>query len=488
MPQCLAQDSDASGSIPAGWLRRNRAWLAVGLLAAVVLFTRSWEGDLHGDAVHYAAVAKNILSTGDWMTLYDGPGLPYGNKPPLMIWLVAINFRLFGPSTYAAVFWSCLFGLGACLLTYAVGERLFGPAAGILAGCLTATFSGVLTNFVELRLDSAVTFCTVLAVYAALRAAEGPQPRWLLLAGLAGGLGMMVKPSAAAFAALLTVLLVAVRRPRLLVHPSLFAAAGLALLIAGPWHLAMLSRHGSGFGGTYFGEQIAGRLVLGGHVLRNLAQNLGALLVRGLPWWPLSLYALTRWRRAGSWERWGMLVALLWIGVVVGLMALPPKRYDRYLVPAYPAMGLLAGYGLSRLMSERLRAMLPAIVAVAATALLFVLATVPVPLHSYRCRGFVEARALLDRLSPGATIASYDPRFPTGPSRVPQQWGLRAKTIYYLDRYLVNHARAQELARAGVELVICRQEHTGALLEQGYRELVNLDGHARLLGRCPSGE
>jgi 4-amino-4-deoxy-L-arabinose transferase-like glycosyltransferase len=481
----------AAGAVlapPGGWLSRNRAWLAVTLFVAVVFFTRSWEGDLHGDPVHYAAVAKNILSTGEWLTLYDGPDLPYANKPPLIFWLVAVNFRLFGPSTYAAVFWSCLFGLGACLLTYAVGERLFGPTAGVLAACMTATFSGVLINFVDLRLDSAATFCTVLAVYAALRAAEGPHPRWLLLAGLAGGLGMMVKPSAAAFAGVLTVLLLAVRRPRLLVHPSLFAAAGLALVIAGPWHLAMLGRHGAEFGGTYFGEQIGSRIALGGHLLRNLAQNLGAFLVRGLPWWPLSLYALTRWRRAGSSERWGMQVALLWVAVVVVLMAIPPKRYDRYLVPAYPAMGLLAGYGLSRIMSERHRAAAPAIAAFAATALLFVLATVPVPLHSYQCRGFVQARPLLDRLSPGATITAYDPRFPTGPSRASGQWGLRAETIYYLDRYLVNCSRPEDLVGAGQQFVICKDDYAGALSGVGYDVLLELDDNDWLLGRCPRGD
>jgi len=469
------------------WVRRHREILAVLLFAAVVLFTRSWEGDLHGDAVHYAAVAKNILATGDWITLHDNADLVYANKPPLMFWLVAANFRLFGVSTYAARFWSCAFALGACLLAYAVGRRLFGPVAGMLAGCMTATFSGVLINAVELRLDSAVAFSAALAAYGALRAADENRPRWLLLAGFAGGLGMMIKPSAGVHVAAVTMLVLALRRPRLLVHPALLSALGVAAVIAAPWHLAMIARHGEAFTGRYFGEQIGSRLTLGGHFFRNLGENVEALLVRGLPWWPLGLYALARWRRLEPARRRGALLALLWIAAVAVLMAVAPKRYDRYLLPAYPALGLLAGLGASCLLPERVRPAVPKGVACYALVLVTVLATVPVPLHKYRCRGFAEASSLLDRAAPGRTIASYNPGVPSGPSRHVAQWSLRSKVIYYLNRSLVNRGSVEELAAGRDEFVVAGWEHVGDLTGSGYRVLLELDDHYRLLHRCRGG-
>ena len=154
------------------WVGRNRELLVVALFSCVMLFTRSWEGDLHGDPVHYAAVAKNILTTGDWLTMHDGPDLVYANKPPLMFWLVAVSFRLFGASTYTAKFWSCMFGVGTCLMTYLIGRRLFGGRAGLLAGCMVAVFPGVVPAVVDLRLESAVAFYTTVAVYCLLRARE----------------------------------------------------------------------------------------------------------------------------------------------------------------------------------------------------------------------------------------------------------------------------------------------------------------------------
>ena len=83
------------------WLRQ-KGLLVVALFAVLALYVRSWEGDLHGDPLHYAAIAKCILSSGDWLSMHDGPGVFYARKPPLMFWLVAENFKLFGISTYAA--------------------------------------------------------------------------------------------------------------------------------------------------------------------------------------------------------------------------------------------------------------------------------------------------------------------------------------------------------------------------------------------------
>ena len=74
----------------------------------------------------------------------------------VMLWLVALNFGLFGVGTYAAKIWSCAFAWAACIVTALLGRRLFGREAGLLAGCMAAATVGVVRNAVDLRLDSAV--------------------------------------------------------------------------------------------------------------------------------------------------------------------------------------------------------------------------------------------------------------------------------------------------------------------------------------------
>jgi len=472
---------------PMSLWRRHRGLLVVALVAVLAFYTRSWEGDLHGDPVHYGAIAKSILSSGDWLTMHDGPGLLYARKPPLMFWLVAVNFRLFGAGTYAAKFWSSAFAVGVCLLTYLTGRRLFGETAGLLAGCMAATFPGVVPNAIDLRLDSAVAFFTVLSVYAVVRAEQEERPAYLLLVGAAAGLGMMTKPSAALHVGVLSVLLLAVRRPRLLLSPYVPGAVALAVAIGAPWHVLMVARHGRAFTDSYFGEQIAGRMQAGGQFFANAAGYLAVMSARALPWWPFGAYALLRRQHAEPAERRGMALSVLWFLAILALMSVPPKTYDRYMIPAYPAVALLAGSGLARLLPGRWHPRVPAVAAAYAVTLTCLLAIVPLEIHSYRCKGFVEARPMLDRLSPGATIAAFEPKDPPGPAVLPQQWGLRSRCIYYLDRTFVNYPTPEAVAASGERFVIVRRDNLGALTEVGYEPLRKLSDRFWLAGRAAAG-
>ncbi len=468
-----------------GFCRRHRGVLAVALVAVLGFYVRSWEGDLHGDPVHYGAVARTMAATGNWLDPHDAPGVFYARKPPLMFWLVALDFKLFGVSTYGAKFWSCAFAVGVCLLTYLVGRRLFGETAGVLAGVMVATFPGVVPNAIDLRLDSAVSFFTVLAVYGALRAAQDERPRWLLLPGLAAGLGMMVKPSAAMHVAVLSAVTLAVWRPRLLVHPYVAGAAGLAAAVAAPWHLAMVARHGRQFTDTYFGEQIGSRVAPGGYFFRNLAGYLGAMAARALPWWPLGAYALARRSRAGRFEQRGMTLAVLWLVAILVLMAVPPLVYNRYMVPAYPAVALLAGRGLSSLLSRRARALVPAVAAVYALTVTCVLATVPFGIHTNASHGFQLAQEVLDRLEPGTTVAAYRPDEPPGPALLPDQWGLRARCVFYLGRNYRNYKDPRQAA-VREQFIICQDDKRPALEAVGFRAYLSLSDRYWLMGRPPA--
>jgi 4-amino-4-deoxy-L-arabinose transferase-like glycosyltransferase len=466
-----------------GLLWRDREWLVIMVVAVAVLMTRSWEGDLHGDPVRYAAIAKNMAATGDWLTLRDGPGTVYLNKPPLMFWLVALNFRLLGISTYTAKLWSCLFGIGACLLTFLVGRRLFGKTAGLLAGCVLATSAGFVPNAADLRLDSAVVFCAALAVYAVVRAVAEERGRWLLLAGLAGGMGMMTKPAAGLHVAVLTLLILGIRRPRMLVSPGMLGALALAALIAAPWHAVQLIRQGGRFADVYFGEQMGSRISVGSHVFGNLWTNVSVLLLRSLPWSPFAVYAVLRWRRIGVPQRAGLGLALLWIAEVVLLMAIPPKRYDRYAIPAYPAIALVAGCGLDMVLTEQLRRVVPRAALSVAGLWMFVMAIVPVPLHTYSSQGFSVARQLLDQAAPGTEIAYFDPQLPPGPGEDPRQWNVRSKAFYYLDRSLRNYGGTEELLASHDEFAIVHRRHRDFLARAGFRALLSLDGNYWLLQR-----
>jgi len=477
------------------WFRGNRDWLAVAFFAAVVFFVRSWEGDLDNDPIHYAAVSKNIVTTGEWAVLQDQPGEPFANKPPLMMWLTAVNFRLFGPSTYAAKFWSCAFGVGVAVMVCLLGRRLFSAPVGVLAGCVMTTFRDVLRNTVDLRLESGVTLLTVLTVYAVVRAIQEDRPRWLIVTGLAAGIGVMLKAVTPVHVMAVTILLLAVWRPRWLVNRWLLAGLGLGVLIAAPWHLYMWFFGGDLFSRRYVDWEISRRLHLGWHTVGNVGEELRRLVLSAAPWWPLTAwgagYAVLRWRRVSAAERRGFAVCFLWIAGVFALMAVPSPYYPRYTIPAFPALALLAGYVGVRLVPEYHRAsMSRGVVRIAAVAGL-VLALAPVPLHPHKNAGFVAARPFIDRFDPGDSIACYyrpeEKKKDLRPEEGEQPRKVSSKTIYFLDRVTYQYHRPDDLDWAMPAFVIVQTRWAGDVEDKGYMKLMRLDREYSLMWRkCQS--
>ena len=226
------------------------------------------------------------------------------------------------------------------------------------------------------------------------------------------------------------------------------------------------------------------RFVAGMHIPLNIGRNLWGIMTRGLPWWPFAALAIICCRRrAKGREMMAMAMLLIWIGGIVLFMAVPPKRYDRYLIPACPALAVLAAYGACSVLPERFHRRVPGAVWRICVIVAVLLATVPIPVHRYRRSGYAEARILLDRLGAPGTLVSYDPRFDPGLSRHERQWSLRAATVYYLDRRLHNANSVDQLQRNVPPFVVAHQEHLGALCGVGYHMLSRLDHKHLLLWR-----
>ena len=91
-----------------------------------------------GEGQH-AEIAREIRASGDWLTLRLN-GVRYLDKPPLLYWLAAGAFALFGDGEWAAR----LVPLGGAVLAAAatalLGARLLGPWAGLgAAGALLSS-------------------------------------------------------------------------------------------------------------------------------------------------------------------------------------------------------------------------------------------------------------------------------------------------------------------------------------------------------------
>ncbi len=143
---------------------------AVLVLAAVLFVTGIGVGALWDqDEAKYTQVAREILETGDPITLHVN-GRPWFVHPPLYMWLQAVVGAVFGFSEFTARIWSAVFGVVGVYATILIGDVLFGRGPALLAGVVLAT---MFEYFALSRLaifDVVLTAFMLLAFYAFLRA------------------------------------------------------------------------------------------------------------------------------------------------------------------------------------------------------------------------------------------------------------------------------------------------------------------------------
>ncbi|MDE2483905.1 MAG: glycosyltransferase family 39 protein, partial [candidate division NC10 bacterium] len=145
----------------------EKEWLVLGALLVWVLFVfYSHLGiPLRGDEGMYAAIARRMVRTGDWLQLvYEGR--PYVNKPPLHFWLMALSLVLWGPTEFAIRFPSATFGIGLVFLVYFSGKLLFDRRLGVIAALITTTTLAAVWHAHQARFDVELAFWINLAFFA----------------------------------------------------------------------------------------------------------------------------------------------------------------------------------------------------------------------------------------------------------------------------------------------------------------------------------
>jgi len=353
-------------------MRRATPFLLLAAGCAIVFFGGIGRLPLLGrDESLYAEAAREMYAAGDWVTPRIN-GVLFFEKPPLYYWLAAAGFRAFGVSPFAARLPAALMGLLAVALTVAVGARVWGRRAGILAGLALATSLQVALIARMGIMDVPLMCLTMLALlaYAGWRTATS---RMVIPLGAAFGLCVGLAVLLKAMAGILPVAIAGVHwllcrrsphRPPAARGPrgwragpvlaSILVALAVSLAVAVPWFYVMVKRHGDAFVSTLFGREHLARIVEpmqghGGFVLYYLP----VIAVLFFPWvvfLPPALFS--RARPTDDVQAFWRSLLIVWFAVVLILFSLIRTKLPGYVTPLFPAMALLVGVDLDR----RLRA------------------------------------------------------------------------------------------------------------------------------------
>ena len=339
------------------------------------------------DESRYAQIPREMLQSGEWIvpTLQ---GEPYLDKPPLLYWLVMIQYRLLGVHAWSARLVPALAVHATVLLCYLLGRRSLGDRPAWWAALFLALAPGFLGMARLLLLDGLLTLWATLGLLAAFEAIRGDRLRWgwWLLAAVACGLGVLTKGPVA------LVLLV----PPLWLYRWLAgqgvgpgrlgwsAFVAIVLAVALPWYVALAVRIPA-FASYFLWEHNVQRFLSPAMHTRGVWFYLPVLALVLLPS-SLLLGPLLRLLLSGDDEarrRRGpeMGFHLLAGGWCVLFFTLSSCKLPTYILPALPFLALVLGQAL---VSGRWHASrLPAGLAVASFACLLLFHYLALPWYAW---------------------------------------------------------------------------------------------------------
>jgi len=361
--------------------RATIVWLGAILALWAVVYLRRLDTPLAVyDEGIYAASARLIAQTGTVLVPRIQGGLGglephlFLEKPPLVVWLQAGSIALLGPTELAVRLPSVFFVLGTALLVFWWGWRVVSRrAGGFGAVVFLATphlFEGM-NGGRDGATDPALVFfgtCSLALLWVGLTDRDG---RYVVAAGVAGGLAALAKGVAVFTFVLAAVALLVAYRDR--VEPrAVLAGGGVALLVGGWWPALMWMRSGERFVRPFLFDQVVDRAA-------ESSVAFGTAYFTTLPWsfgpWlyllvPLAVAVALAVRRSGDRPTRTFVVWLAaWAALVYGVFALVGNHLW-YVLPAYVPLALLVGWGLALAVDGDLPARLAVVAGTLATLFL----------------------------------------------------------------------------------------------------------------------
>jgi len=317
------------------------------------------------DEPRFALVAKQMIESGDWLFPRRGIEL-YSDKPPMLMWLQAAFYTVFGNWRVAFLLPSLLAALGTLWCVQDLGRRLWARRVGLYAAWALLFAFQFTWQAKKAQIDPLVTFFITLANYGLLRhLLRGPDWRWWALGWAAAGLGTITKGVGAI--ALLMLLPAAVaswrgwprvrvhaRDPRFWLGPLAFLAAVSVWLL--PVVTVALSRDLPEYR-AYLDDilfrQTARRYSQSWDHHQPVWYHLGVMATMWIPPVLALPWAVPAWWRRLRRRDARYLLPLAWWALVLVFFSIPAGKRDVYIMPALPMMCLALAPLLPGLLRQR---------------------------------------------------------------------------------------------------------------------------------------
>ena len=230
--------------------------LALLCLSPIFFYKLGQSSLVSWDEAWYASIARNIITTGDFLKLFWN-GKPFFDHPVGGFWWMAMSFKIFGVSDFSARFASALFGILTLVFVYFLGKKLFNPWVGFASALALSSAPWFLYRARSGNLDIFLTFFFVASILLAILSLENK--KYFVVLGVSLALLFLTKT---AVPLVITFPLIIVFFGKKVQVRELKRAAVPFAILAGGWFIAQLT-----FGFTFIERYF--RIGLPGVFVRN---------------------------------------------------------------------------------------------------------------------------------------------------------------------------------------------------------------------------
>jgi 4-amino-4-deoxy-L-arabinose transferase-like glycosyltransferase len=328
-----------------------RSYFLVSIIVAWVIFLASGFSSIPlmpPDEPKYAFAASKMIETGDFITPTFNCQ-PRFDKPPLIYWLIASSFEIFGVSDWAARIPSLMATLGVMLIMYHWSARRFDQRAGLLSVLVFATNPHVWIMGRAAAPEMVLVFFESAALFSFFRGIEEERKRYVYLGYVCAALAFLAKgPVGIIIPWGVVFLYFSYKKGILRTAGKLLTPVGIVLfLVIGlPWYVVMAKIHGY--------EYIA-QFLLFHNVYRFTGQArqhpfrfyyympilVGSLYV----WLPFSREVYAYLKKTFQEKSDGIFLAL-WAAFALIFFTVSVNKLHNYILIAYPPIAILVGSAL----------------------------------------------------------------------------------------------------------------------------------------------
>jgi len=324
-------------------------WLVVPLAFPLYFYHLTAVGLIGPDEPRYAAIARTMAASGDWVT----PrllGQPWFEKPALLYWMEAAFFRAGFGAELAPRLPVALLAVAFLAFFWWILRREFGdPAAAFSTAILGSSAAWIVASQIgttDLPLAATYSAAMLLALPWVRRRDPAPLPWVAALLGLAA---LAKGPVAVALACPILIPWKSPFWPALGVNIRTLLRLRVAipfLAVALPWYALCTWANGKAFLADFFWKHNVERF-LSSSAVGNHGQPFWyfgpVLLALLLPWTPLLPLAFRR----SSYADPGRLFLLVWAALWLVFFSSSANKLPSYILPMMPAAAALLGSALA---------------------------------------------------------------------------------------------------------------------------------------------